>query len=407
VKRAARANPLSIAPDDDRDEMSCTLWNARFHCFAMSNVESPLLSLPQLPRRVTAAREQSGLTQAALAQKLAFNDRQTLAAIEAGQRRLTAEELLALMTATGVEMEFFTDPFRLIGEGAFSYRASGFDEKKVNAFEEKARSWIAAWRYLGERKGERSKALRPRLAIRQGSTFEEAQIAGEDVGRELKLGGVPAEKLASAIEQQFGLLVLHVEMPPGISGAACQVGNGEVIFVNRNEASVRRNFDLAHELFHVLTWDALPPERVDRESPTSYKQKRVEHFADNFAGALLMPANLLKPLWDRRTSAPSLGEWIAAAAAHFGVSTSALRWRLVALDWMTKTEAEATKEPKNSSFGKTVAPAAFSRRFLEQIAWGIDHGEISARKAAEILGVQVTDLQPLFAAQGVALIIGL
>lgn len=373
----------------------------------MHGDNSPLLSLPQLPRRVTAAREKAGLTQAVLAQKLAFNDRQTLTAIEAGLRRVTAEELLALMDATGVDMDFFTDPFRLVGEGSFSYRASGVDETELDQFEERARSWIAAWGYLGERKGEKTTALRPRLAIREYSTFEEAQLAGEAVGRELKLGAVPSDNLVSALEEQFGLLVLQVEMPIGVSGAACQVGNGEVILVNCKEAAVRRNFDIAHELFHVLTWDALPPERVDRENPSGYKQKRTEQLADNFAGALLMPAELLKPFWERRAFAPNIGEWIAAAAAHFGVSTLALRWRLVALGWMTKKEAEAVKEPPRSKTVKDTPLAAFSRRFLERIAWGIDRGEISARRASEILGVEIGELQGLFSAQGVSVKIGL
>jgi hypothetical protein len=74
---------------------------------------------------------------------------------------------------------------------------------------------------------------------------------------------------------------------------------------------------------------------------------------------------------------------------------------------MTKVEAEATKDPKKLQAAKTMVPAAFSRRFLERIAWGIDRGEISARKTAEILGVEVSELQPLFAAQGLAVVIGL
>ena len=38
---------------------------------------------------------------------------------------------------------------------------------------------------------------------------------------------------------------------------------GATILVNRHEPRGRRSFDLAHELFHVLTWDAMPPERIE------------------------------------------------------------------------------------------------------------------------------------------------
>src|ERR1700674_2462857 len=74
------------------------------------------LEFPHLARRVTVAREHAGLTQDKLSKRLGFKDRQTLAAIEAGQRKVVVDELLALIRVTGKDMEFFTDPFRLVGE---------------------------------------------------------------------------------------------------------------------------------------------------------------------------------------------------------------------------------------------------------------------------------------------------
>ena len=264
------------------------------------------LRLPYLPRRIEVAREQSGLLQADLAAKLGLNDRQTVAQMESGQRRVSPEELVALMKATGKDLEFFTDPFLLVGEGAFSYRASGIKASAVDAFEERAGRWIALWRHLGERRGEVPAALRPRLALNNKSPYEEAQLAGEAVAQELKLGRVPAEKLAGAIETNLQILVLHVNMPPGVSGIAVKVPTGDAILINRNESSGRRAFDLAHELFHVLTWDALPPARVDRRNPTKYNEKRTEQLADNFAADLLMPAAEIGQRWEE---APSQGSF--------------------------------------------------------------------------------------------------
>jgi len=44
--------------------------------------------------RIKALREQKGLSQEDLARAFGFKDRQTLSAIETGERRVTAEELL-------------------------------------------------------------------------------------------------------------------------------------------------------------------------------------------------------------------------------------------------------------------------------------------------------------------------
>src|SRR3989344_6518121 len=76
-----------------------------------------------ISRRLKAAREKLGLTQAQLTEKLGFKDRQTLAAIEAGQRKISAEELLRAVQVLGLDLEYFTDSFRLAGEGRFSWRA--------------------------------------------------------------------------------------------------------------------------------------------------------------------------------------------------------------------------------------------------------------------------------------------
>ena len=52
-------------------------------------------------RRLKVARENSGLTQAELAKLLDFNDRQTLTAIETGNRKINADELLRAINILG------------------------------------------------------------------------------------------------------------------------------------------------------------------------------------------------------------------------------------------------------------------------------------------------------------------
>ena len=54
-----------------------------------------------------------------------FNDRQTVSAIETGARRVTAEELVLAVERLGAPLEYFTDPFPLVGEGRSSWRQSG------------------------------------------------------------------------------------------------------------------------------------------------------------------------------------------------------------------------------------------------------------------------------------------
>lgn len=368
--------------------------------------EAESLNLPHLARRVVAAREFAGLTQSQLSRKVGFKDRQTLAAIEADQRRVGVPELLAIIKATGKDLDFFTDPFRIVGEGGFSYRAKGSEEVALDDFEERVGKWLALWRYLSEKRGCPPRILRPRLALHEKSTFEEAQRAGEQVARDLKLGKVPAERLAGAIEQELEILLLHADMPKGVSGAAVQLSGGDSILINRNEPGSRQAFDMAHELFHVLTWDAMPPERVDREEPTRYKAKRIEQLADNFAGALLMPGENLTQLWAAKPVTQGMDEWISSVADVFKVSKSALAWRLAALGLISRGDwSPSSKKMRDSKNAEK--PPAFSRQYLERVAQGITHGDVSVRRVLEILDIDLHELRTLCKSHAVPLEVGL
>lgn len=75
-----------------------------------------------LPRRILVARKKCKLSQAALSKRLGFKGRKTLAAIEAGKRSVSPDELVAIAEVTGQNLDFFTDPYRLVDEGKFSFR---------------------------------------------------------------------------------------------------------------------------------------------------------------------------------------------------------------------------------------------------------------------------------------------
>ena len=75
--------------------------------------------------RIKALREERKLSQDELARIFGFKDRQIVSAIETGTRRVSAEELLLAVEKLGASLDYFTDPFRLVGEGRFNWRQSG------------------------------------------------------------------------------------------------------------------------------------------------------------------------------------------------------------------------------------------------------------------------------------------
>jgi Zn-dependent peptidase ImmA (M78 family)/DNA-binding XRE family transcriptional regulator len=353
-----------------------------------------------IARRLKYAREKLGLTQAQLSEKLGFKDRQTVAAIEAGQRKLSAEELVRAMQVLGVDVDFFTDRFRLVGEGRFSWRTTKeATASLLDTFEERAGRWIALYRQLGEGKDSSPSPLQPRLPLTEQSTYEEARAVAEALGREWALGEIPALRLPERVRDKLRALVLYVDAPTSISGAACQVPGLNAILINRQEPEGRRHYDLAHEIFHLLTWEQMPPEHREAEIPRGGKGRRVEQLADNFASALLMPERTLAPRWQARGTA-DIHLWLNATATELMVTAVALKWRLVQLGWLGKADLLEIHDARLTANGRPKhplpQPKRFSAEFVERLQEALARGALSVRRAASLLEVTIDDLADLF-----------
>ncbi len=352
-------------------------------------------------QRIKALRETRGLSQDDLARRFGFKDRQTVSAIETGERRVTAEELVLAAEILGEPLEYFTDPFLLVGEGRFSWRQSNVGKLRLEGYERNAGRWIAAFRVIAPQVGNETPLLRRTLGLNKGSRFEDAMEAGERFVAEFKLGDVPAARLAEVMQRELSILVLYVDAFDGISGAACRLPDLDAVLINRNEVVGRRNFDLAHELFHILTWDAMPPEHSEESRETG--GNRVEQLANNFASAVLMPEAVLDRFGDwGAIPASELAERLNAAADTLMVTASALKWRLVALGRLKAAAVtDAALRNNGREAARSDAPPLFSKPFMEVLALAIDKGRVSARKAAGLVDLTVDELGDLFTLHGV------
>jgi Zn-dependent peptidase ImmA (M78 family)/transcriptional regulator with XRE-family HTH domain len=349
--------------------------------------------------RLKSLREERGISQEAFAAALGIEHRQTITAIESGARRITPTEMVRAAAHLGVDIDALTDPFRLVGEGSFSFRAKEVAPEIVATFEEQAGRWIATYRELSERLGAQRSFLGRKLEISARSSFEDAMASGEALWESWELGDVPADGLEDAVERHLGILVLYVDAAEGISGAASHLPKYDAILVNRKESTGRRYFDLAHELFHILTWDAMPPRRVEGWDVSRAKGNRVENLADNFAGALLMPSAIMQPRWEARGD-EEIGSWLARTATELRVSADAVKWRLVAMKLLSAAVASGLTPRPSRVRAAAKEPLLFSGRFVELVSRGVDAGLLSVRRAAGLLGLRVGELARLCAAHG-------
>lgn len=145
----------------------------------------------------------------------------------------------------------------------------------------------------------------------------------------IKDGQITTERLEQLCASLFGATVEYRDLKPEYSGLVVKDEyDTPKIYIAKSDSPQRQRFTLAHELGHLV--DRL---RFADDHEFSFVEKRSWHgqydfnefFADEFAGALLMPEDEL-----RRLHAETDENWYAMAL-HFNVTVQAVmkRWRRI------------------------------------------------------------------------------
>jgi Zn-dependent peptidase ImmA (M78 family)/DNA-binding XRE family transcriptional regulator len=357
--------------------------------------------------RVRAAREAKGWTQDELAALLRLENRQSVSDLENGKRSIRPDELVVLSDALERELDYFIEPFSVAGEAQFNWRVSPkVPESALNEFEDRSGSLVGLLRWLREQQASNTSALKRNLRLSQHSTFETAQARAEQLSVELALGSKPAHTLLEKVEKQLDIPVLMVDPDTltsgSISGATCHLEEMSCILINRKESEARRAYDLAHELFHALTWEAMRPQR--RETNVTHEgapsgAKRIEQLADNFAAALLMPRGSVDELV--KPGQPTRIARLREVAMALGVSNQALAWRLRGLDRIDEETCERLLH-SHQPIAPLGVPKLYSADFVRLLREAIDAGRVSARKVAKALHLSLEQLTGLFGQYGLS-----
>lgn len=121
---------------------------------------------------------------------------------------------------------------------------------------------------------------------------------------------------------------------------------GMAVLINANDAPWRRNFDLAHEFFHLLTWDLFSQEEIYKNEAPG--KSRVEQLADIFASSLLLPEEEVREEFEKRKRNHSITYLnLVEMARDFNVSIEALLWRLVNLGLLEKGSIQQALEKES------------------------------------------------------------
>ena len=138
----------------------------------------------------------------------------------------------------------------------------------------------------------------------------------------------PELALLRVVEEICKIKVFHIAFEPSGS-AACTLDAtfGAAILLNAKNVRRRRNFDLAHELFHLLTWKSF--RRPGEESFTE-ASAHEEKLATCFARNLLMPQEPLRIAINSQLGSKTTLTFddLFEVARQFDVSVDALLWQM-------------------------------------------------------------------------------
>lgn len=285
-----------------------------------------------LSQRLQEARKACGLTQQQVAEHLGVA-RTTIVAIEKGERRVQADELVRLAALYGQSVNQLLRIAPPVEDFVVQLRASGGPAgvKDDEIAAGRAQFWLLCEDYL-----ELERLCDAPLPRKYPPPYDvsrtPADAAAEDVAvaerNRLGLGDGPLLNLRDVLENDVGLRIFAIDLPSKIAAMyAYSEQLGGCIAVNRRHPADRGRLSLGHDYGHFVTSRT----RAEVCMGGYLRLPAHERFAEAFGQAFLMPAAGLRrrfhELRRSRTDAPTVADLLTLAHLYF-VSFEALMLRL-------------------------------------------------------------------------------
>ncbi len=342
-------------------------------------------------QRLKYAREKAGLNGRQVKELTGIGE-SSLSEFESGKRSPSVSQLQALALAYQRSISFFFD------EGDIGAEVVFWRERPKDGAEEIEARFLRLceqYRNLEIWSGDDAVLQLP-LADGDPARFDypDAERLAKRVRDTLQLGDYPGRALLGVLEDVCHIKIFHLSFrPTGAAASTFSDAFGPAILLNSDNVSWRRTFDLAHELFHVLTHKVF---RGKTSGGASAATDREEKLATCFARHLLMPAEATRNAVELKTVDRKLSfESLFGIARQFGVSSEALLWHLHFIfrrgpenEARTKREIERAKllAPMYEERDDSPAPKR-PQRFHDLAIGALRRGDMSIGRFAEYMGI--------------------
>lgn len=345
-----------------------------------------------LHERLLHARKQVGLTLECVSKKTGIGI-SSLSDYENGKREPRISQLKKLSDTYHKPFSFFLD------EGPVAPEAVLWRKKPDEGAGEIESRFLKLCHQYNHLETLHNDQILGDLPVESGSSagygYSKAESLAKKVRDLMQLGDHPGCVLNRVLEEQYGVKVFHKDFLPSGSALSSKSDTfGYAIILNPTNKRWRRNFDLAHELFHLLTWEIFEHSAAETSTTASDWE---DNLAQCFAANLLMPADALKKAIDQHKRGNNLSpDSLFDLARLFDVSIQALIWRIhIVYNWGTESSDKTNilistvekyglqiEEKREDS-----KPPEWPDRYFALAYQALNEGKISTGKFAEYVEI--------------------
>jgi len=227
---------------------------------------------------------------------------------------------------------------------------------------------------------------KPDISKAEEFTFRKAELFANEAKKWFRLGDVPIASLKRILEEVYYIKIFYLEYS-GSSISTVSNRFGPAILLNAQSKQWRRSYDLAHELFHILTWPIFRTQGAELS-------ESEEKLADAFASRFLMPEESIK---DRVESSLNDQEQISLdqldnIAREFDVSLEALLYRVASIYRFRKEDTEryvnAAKQYLKLRKSRTsYKPNKLPERYCDLAQRALREGKLSLMQFAKYMDI--------------------
>lgn len=334
--------------------------------------------------RLKLARKMAGLSMEGLSEKAnSVVTKQAIDKYEKGKMQPTTEVLIALAKALNVKVEYF---FRSSGVSlsmAEFRKSSKLSKKKEEMIKNNALDLLERYLEIEALLDDKPNFENP-LSVKTISESDDIEKAAEELRKKWNLGESPIPCLIELLEDK-GVKIVEVDLEE-FDGMSASVGNIPIITVRKLDDEVRKRFTISHELAHLLL--TFPEEQ--------HIKGQKEKLCHAFAGAFLLPRNVIKNELGKRRSKITLWE-LQKLKGTYGISMQAIMARAHRLGIITQYTYSQFWIYMNRYGWKKNEPGKYegkecANRFKQLVLRAIAEQVVTYSRGAELLNASLSEI---------------